>query len=356
MSPKRKLTALILCVFLGCFGIHRFYLGKIISGIIYLFTFGIFGVGVIYDFIMLLLNKTRDNNGLLLSSDIAIPISKDSSNLQQFDPSYRGVIFWDKIKAYFHTQKVKNEVKNEYVQMFTGFLDKDTFSDDNKNALVAITEKYNIEPYELVSINKHILKNYIEKIEKSHLVTDQQYCTANDIINFSNLDDYYKKLNSNIADYNVLWNIQTNDILPDYTWDCIKIIPKKNEILHWFDYGSIVKIKNVTKRINYGGPTMSIKIAKGVRYRMGSVSVSKETEQVAQQIDSGTFWISNQRIGFIGNEKSFTIPINKILSFSIDSEVGLKIFKESAVNPQTVKLNDYDISCSIISNIINKEA
>lgn len=40
----------ILLTFLGAFGIHRMYMGKWISGIIYLFTLGLFGLGVIYDF------------------------------------------------------------------------------------------------------------------------------------------------------------------------------------------------------------------------------------------------------------------------------------------------------------------
>lgn len=42
--------AWILLTFLGAFGIHRFYMGKIISGVIYLLTGGLFLVGVLYDF------------------------------------------------------------------------------------------------------------------------------------------------------------------------------------------------------------------------------------------------------------------------------------------------------------------
>ncbi len=40
----------ILLTFLGVFGIHRMYMGKWITGLIYLCTFGLLGVGVIYDF------------------------------------------------------------------------------------------------------------------------------------------------------------------------------------------------------------------------------------------------------------------------------------------------------------------
>jgi TM2 domain-containing membrane protein YozV len=43
----------ILLTFLGFLGIHRFYMGKIGTGIIYLFTIGLFGLGILYDFFTL---------------------------------------------------------------------------------------------------------------------------------------------------------------------------------------------------------------------------------------------------------------------------------------------------------------
>ena len=53
-KPINKWTALLLCFLLGWCGIHRFYEGKVASGILYLFTLGLFGIGWVIDFIIIL--------------------------------------------------------------------------------------------------------------------------------------------------------------------------------------------------------------------------------------------------------------------------------------------------------------
>ncbi len=53
-GAKNKWVALLLCFFCGFFGAHKFYEGKIGMGILYLFTFGLFGIGEVIDFIVLL--------------------------------------------------------------------------------------------------------------------------------------------------------------------------------------------------------------------------------------------------------------------------------------------------------------
>lgn len=65
-SPKSRWVALALCFFLGEFGIHRFYVGKIGSGILYLCTFGLFGFGWLIDFFTILFGSFRDKYGFWL--------------------------------------------------------------------------------------------------------------------------------------------------------------------------------------------------------------------------------------------------------------------------------------------------
>lgn len=49
-GPVDYNTAWILLTFLGLFGVHRMYMGKWLTGILYLATGGLFGVGYIYDY------------------------------------------------------------------------------------------------------------------------------------------------------------------------------------------------------------------------------------------------------------------------------------------------------------------
>ncbi len=39
-----------LLTFTGVFGLHRLYMGKVFTGLLYLFTLGLFGIGVLYDY------------------------------------------------------------------------------------------------------------------------------------------------------------------------------------------------------------------------------------------------------------------------------------------------------------------
>lgn len=46
---RKKWIAMLLCIFFGWLGAHRFYEGKIVSGVVWLFTFGCVGAGWLFD-------------------------------------------------------------------------------------------------------------------------------------------------------------------------------------------------------------------------------------------------------------------------------------------------------------------
>ena len=65
-SEKSWIVTLLLCFFLGGFGIHRFYAGKICTGILQILTVGGFGIWVLIDLIMIIVGKFTDKEGNLI--------------------------------------------------------------------------------------------------------------------------------------------------------------------------------------------------------------------------------------------------------------------------------------------------
>ena len=65
-SPKLRLIALLPCLFLGVLGVHRFYVGKVGTGILMLLTLGGLGVWVLVDLIMIAAGIFKDERGRVL--------------------------------------------------------------------------------------------------------------------------------------------------------------------------------------------------------------------------------------------------------------------------------------------------
>ena len=64
VSEKGFVPALLLCFFLGGLGIHRFYVGKIGTGILMIVTLGGFGIWTLVDFVMIAVGAFKDKQGL----------------------------------------------------------------------------------------------------------------------------------------------------------------------------------------------------------------------------------------------------------------------------------------------------
>ena len=62
-SEKNYIVMILLCFFLGCLGIHRFYVGKIGTGILMIITLGGLGIWSLIDLIMIIVGKFKDKEG-----------------------------------------------------------------------------------------------------------------------------------------------------------------------------------------------------------------------------------------------------------------------------------------------------
>ena len=63
LSEKSYIATLLFAFFLGCLGVHRFYVGKVGTGLLMLFTLGGFGIWAIIDTILIAVGEFRDKEG-----------------------------------------------------------------------------------------------------------------------------------------------------------------------------------------------------------------------------------------------------------------------------------------------------
>ena len=62
-SPKRIAPVALLAFFVGVFGVHRFYVGKIGTGLLQLFTLGGLGIWALIDLILIVVGEFKDKDG-----------------------------------------------------------------------------------------------------------------------------------------------------------------------------------------------------------------------------------------------------------------------------------------------------
>ncbi len=68
VSEKGFVPTILLCYFLGFLGVHRFYVGKIGTGILMIVTFGGFGIWVIVDMVLIATGSFKDKQERLIKA------------------------------------------------------------------------------------------------------------------------------------------------------------------------------------------------------------------------------------------------------------------------------------------------
>ncbi len=249
---------------------------------------------------------------------------------------------------------VKRGGKIKYDKLLTSFLSDGKLDADEKQELEKLTKEYGFSREELLEVHKKASTLAFQNIISDCKITDDEKKALEELTNYFGVSQ--KDFEFDQKAFNKFYTLGLIDkgILPEIKQHDIDIVFKRGEVLHWGCPGAIKKYKTVINRISYGGPTFSVKITKGLRYRVGSVSFSTSSSEHLITEDIGAFWLTNQRIGFKGSRKYFAFPYSKIHAFEL-TQAGLMISKEGKEAPYIIGLDDYDIPCLMISHILNND-
>ncbi|MGH7157357.1 MAG: hypothetical protein ACREGG_04595 [Candidatus Saccharimonadales bacterium] len=246
----------------------------------------------------------------------------------------------------------KHKAKAEYWDKLKEVLADEKIDEREDKELQKLAQELGLDDKELRELHKKAASLEWASITADHIITDDEKKSLEELLKYFDLrttdfDFDQKTFNKfyclGMIEKGILPNIQNHDV---------DVIFKPSEVLHWACPAALKKYKRVVTRVGYAGPRASIRIAKGLSYRVGSYKVSAQSKEVLITEDTGPFWITNQRIGFTGQRKNFVINLNKILHFEL-TPYGLVIAKEGRENPYLVQLDDYEVPAAVISHLLN---
>lgn len=260
-----------------------------------------------------------------------------------------------KLPSFVERYFKKRDGLKKYQESISSFLSDSELSVEENDKLGEIQKEFGLSLEDVSSIHKTSVASVFSNISSDKRITDDEKNALEKLLNHFNLSK--SDIAFNQDSFNKYYTLALIDkgVLPkiDNAQAEVNIVFKDGEVLHWAVAGSLMKRKKVTTRVNYGGFTGSVKIMKGVRYRVGSIGVSSVSKEILDKEDSGVFYVTNQRIGYMGYRKQFSFPFKKIGSLELRSD-GLHIFKDGKEAPYILDLKDYEVALAMISVILNK--
>ncbi|MDE2150119.1 MAG: hypothetical protein KGJ55_09910 [Gammaproteobacteria bacterium] len=135
------------------------------------------------------------------------------------------------------------------------------------------------------------------------------------------------------------------------------VLLQKGETAHWIEAGNILEERVVNRRFVGGSQGMSFRIAKGVSYRVGSYRGHLVADKAVVPVSAGELILTNKRVIFRGDAKSFNIRLDKLLELHFYTD-GVRLTDGSG-KPRIVKFSssgNTDIVGAILSGAINRYA
>ena len=145
--------------------------------------------------------------------------------------------------------------------------------------------------------------------------------------------------------FRTLWEVENGQLPEVYA----PISLQRGERCHYSCPCSWREMRTRTTRIDYAGVTGSVRIAKGVRFRVGSIAPRRVTSTELVEISSGTLYITSKRLLFHGTSGNKSLTWRSAFGLEVFSD-AIKIEKSSGKDPYLVLPESHiEMASAIIS-------
>lgn len=138
--------------------------------------------------------------------------------------------------------------------------------------------------------------------------------------------------------------------LPTFNTD--GFIKKRNELVHWLEPAKYLENKVTHKKWTGGSTGLSIPIVAGIRWRVGGTRGRWVPVEETVVSSSGWLLVTNKRIVFRGNIKSWQYDLDELMEYDFYSD-GIRITPNNG-SPRIVQFAEADVDTDIIGTIMTR--
>lgn len=270
----------------------------------------------------------------------------------------------NEIIEYFNLSQIDvNDVKAKYSRDAVQKMSLEKYSDSiltdaERSEIELFASELNISEHEVerinISIAQNIYKKAVQQAVADGQVTIHEQEALKELANALGLNDDELALDKPTDDtynYLVFLNALNNGYLPKLSNSVIVL--QKSEEVHWEVPANLLISQTVTTGYRGGSRGVSIRVMKGVSYRVGASRSTPIREQISTK-HPGVLVITSKRIVFSSPSKSFSIPFNQLISFDPYSD-GLGLQKENSSYLLSLSSNkSTEVTFKILTNAINR--
>jgi len=260
---------------------------------------------------------------------------------------------WDKFKKLLELSKelgISIDKIDLYEKLIEISIRDGELSETEKEILLKVKDILGISDKDAKKLYSMIVTNFISKelrkIFEDNMVTPEEKEYIERLTKGLNieLDDKTRK---RIEDLYSVYMIMNQPLSPI---PCPINLQKNEECYFEIPRAELQKWKK--ERVSYGGVGLSFRVAKGVRFYTGTGRITS-SQDVLKTEDTGSIYITNKRFIFVGQKKTTSIKLDKILDFNIYEDEGMiEIKKETG--PALIFRPLTDVNFFYLSAVLNR--
>jgi hypothetical protein len=243
----------------------------------------------------------------------------------------------------------KREARSEYQHALRRFLSDGRLEPSHERYLEQLAFQYGLEKTELRRFHQEATSAFFDQIASDETLNDEEKKALKSVIHIVHPETSDFDFSKESFSRHYWLSLIDDGILPTLEAKNPDIVLQKKEVLHWSTGASLKKWKRLsTTAVNLGDFGGSVRLTSGSRYQMGSLKSTPMVQEVLESEDTGTFWLTNRRVGFVGQQKSFAVSYGRASSFDFFQD-GVAIRVEGRKNPHILGLVNAEFSAAVLS-------